>query len=171
MDLLKTKIRHVPDFPKPGILFYDITTLLRDREGFKQVVEVLVRPYADKPVDVVVGIESRGFILGGAVADRLGAGFSPVRKPGKLPGRTVRETYDLEYGTDSLEIHDDAVQHGQRVLIVDDVIATGGTAKASAALVRKLGGEVVGLAFLIELLALNGRSKLAGEDVYTVLQY
>ena len=171
MDLLKTKIRHIPDFPKPGILFYDITTLLSDREGFKQVVEVLVRPYADKPVDVVVGIESRGFILGGAVADRLGAGFSPVRKPGKLPGRTVRETYDLEYGTDSLEIHDDAVQHGQRVLIVDDVIATGGTAKASAALVRKLGGEVVGLAFLIELLALNGRSKLAGEDVYTVLQY
>jgi len=171
MDSLKRKIRHVPDFPKPGILFYDITTLLSDREGFKQVVEVLVRPYADKPVDVVVGIESRGFILGGAVADRLGAGFSPVRKPGKLPGRTVRETYDLEYGTDSLEIHDDAVQHGQRVLIVDDVIATGGTAKASAALVRKLGGEVVGLAFLIELLALNGRSKLAGEDVYTVLQY
>ena len=171
MDSLKRKIRHVPDFPKPGILFYDITTLLSDREGFKQVVEVLVRPYADKPVDVVVGIESRGFILGGAVADRLGAGFSPVRKPGKLPSRTVRETYDLEYGTDSLEIHDDAVQHGQRVRIVDDVIATGGTAKASAALVRKLGGEVVGLAFLIELLALNGRSKLAGEDVYTVLQY
>jgi adenine phosphoribosyltransferase len=171
MDSLKRKIRHVPDFPKPGILFYDITTLLSDREGFKQVVDVLVRPYADKPVDVVVGIESRGFILGGAVADRLGAGFSPVRKPGKLPSRTVRETYDLEYGTDSLEIHDDAVQHGQRVLIVDDVIATGGTAKASAALVRKLGGEVVGLAFLIELLALNGRSKLAGEDVYTVLQY
>ena len=171
MDLLKRKIRHVQDFPKPGILFYDITTLLSDREGFRQAVEVLTRPYADQPVDVVVGIESRGFILGGAVADRLGAGFSPVRKPGKLPSRTVRETYDLEYGTDSLEIHDDAVRRGQRVLIVDDVIATGGTARASAALVRKLGGEVVGLAFLIELLALNGRAKLAGEDVYTVLQY
>ena len=171
MDLLKRKIRHVPDFPKPGILFYDITTLLRDREGFRQVVEVLAQPYLRKPVDVVVGIESRGFILGGALADRLGAGFSPVRKPGKLPSRTVRETYDLEYGTDSLEIHDDAVQRGQQVLIVDDVIATGGTAKATAALVRKLGGEVVGLAFLIELLALNGRSKLAGENIYTVLQY
>ena len=171
MELLKTKIRHIPDFPRPGILFYDITTLLRDREGFKQVIEVLTRPYIDIPVDVIVGIESRGFILGGAVADRLGAGFSPVRKPGRLPGRTVREVYDLEYGTDCLEIHDDAVQRGQRVLIVDDVIATGGTAKATAALVRKLGAEVVGLAFLIELLSLNGRSKLAGEDVYTVLQY
>ena len=171
MDLLKRKIRHVPDFPKPGILFYDITTLLRDREGFKQVVEVLAQPYVQKPVDLVVGIESRGFILGGALADRLGAGFSPVRKPGKLPSRTVRETYDLEYGVDCLEIHDDAVQHGQKVLIVDDVIATGGTAKATAALVRKLGGDIVGLAFLIEVLALNGRSKLAGENIYTVLQY
>ena len=171
LELLKTKIRHVPDFPKPGILFYDITTLLRDREGFGQVVEVLARPYIQKPVDLVVGIESRGFILGGALADRLGVGFSPVRKPGKLPSRTVRETYDLEYGTDCLEMHDDAVQRGQQVLIVDDVIATGGTAKATAALVRKLGGEVVGLAFLIELLALNGRSKLTGENIYTVLQY
>ena len=171
MDVLKKKIRHIPDFPKPGVLFYDITTLLQDREGFKQVVEVLAGPYLDKPVDVVVGIESRGFILGGAVADRLGAGFSPVRKPGKLPSRTVRETYELEYGTDCLEMHDDAVRPGQRVLIVDDVIATGGTAKATAALVRRLGGEVVGLAFLIELLALNGRSRLAGENVYTVLQY
>jgi adenine phosphoribosyltransferase len=171
MDLLKRKIRHIPDFPKPGILFYDITTLLQDRDGFKQVVEVLAGPYLDKPVDVVVGIESRGFILGGAVADRLGSGFSPVRKPGKLPSRTVRETYQLEYGTDCLEMHDDAVQRGQRVLIVDDVIATGGTAKATAALVRKLGGEVVSLAFLIELLALNGRARLVGENVYTVLQY
>lgn len=171
MDLLKRKIRHVPDFPRPGILFYDITTLLQDREGFKHVVEVLAGPYLDRPVDLVVGIESRGFILGGAVADRLGVGFSPVRKPGKLPSRTVRETYELEYGTDSLEMHDDAVQRGQRVLIIDDVIATGGTAKATAALVRKLGGEVVSLAFLIELLALDGRSKLAGEDIYTVLRY
>jgi len=171
VDLLKAKIRHIPDFPKPGILFYDITTLLRDREGFKQVVEGLAGPYINKLVDLVVGIESRGFILGGAVADRLGAGFSPVRKQGKLPSRTIRETYDLEYGIDCLEIHDDAVQRGERVLIVDDVIATGGTAKATAALVRTLGGEVVGMAFLIELLALNGRAKLEGEDVYTVLQY
>jgi adenine phosphoribosyltransferase len=171
VNLLKARIRHIPDFPKPGILFYDITTLLRDREGFRHVVEGLAGPYINKRVDLVVGIESRGFILGGAVADRLGAGFSPVRKPGKLPARTLRETYDLEYGIDCLEIHDDAVRRGERVLIVDDVIATGGTAKATTALVRALGGEVVGMAFLIELLALNGRARLEGEDVYTVLQY
>lgn len=171
IDLLKTKIRHVPDFPKPGILFYDITTLLRDPEGFKQVVNVLAHPYDKSGVDLVVGIESRGFILGGAVADRLGAGFSPVRKPGKLPSRTVQERYSLEYGTDALEIHEDAVERGQKVLIVDDVIATGGTAKATAGLVRKLGGDIVGLAFLVELVALNGRAQLAGEKLYTVLQY
>ncbi|RPH58795.1 MAG: adenine phosphoribosyltransferase [Acidobacteria bacterium] len=170
-DLLKKKIRHVPDFPKPGILFYDITTLLRDPDGFKQVVDVLAEPYQKSRVDLVVGIESRGFILGGAVADRLGAGFSPVRKPGKLPSKTVQERYALEYGTDALEIHDDSVERGQKVLIVDDVIATGGTAKATTALVRKLGGDIVGLAFLVELLALNGRAQLAGEKVYTVLQY
>jgi adenine phosphoribosyltransferase len=171
MEILKTKIRHVPDFPKAGILFYDITTLLRDPEGFHSVIDSIAVPFADAAIDVVVGIESRGFIIGGAVADRIGAGFSPVRKPGKLPSATVSESYALEYGTDSLEIHDDAVAPGQRVLIVDDVIATGGTAKATAALVRRLGGTVHGLAFLIELLALNGRAQLEGERVFSVLKY
>jgi adenine phosphoribosyltransferase len=171
MQILKDKIRHVPDFPKAGILFYDITTLLQDRAGFHGVIDSLTMPFSGSRIDVVVGIESRGFILGGAVADRLGAGFAPVRKPGKLPSKTVRETYALEYGTDCLEIHDDAVTAGQRVLIVDDVIATGGTAKATAALVRRLGGSVEGLVFLIELLALNGRAQLEGENVVAVLKY
>ena len=141
MDTLKDKIRHVPDFPKAGILFYDITTLLRDPAGFRTVVDSLALPFLSAGIDVVVGIESRGFILGGAVADRIGAGFSPVRKPGKLPSTTVRESYALEYGSDALEIHADAVVPGQRVLIVDDVIATGGTARATAALVRRLGAD------------------------------
>jgi adenine phosphoribosyltransferase len=171
MQTLKDRIRHVPDFPKAGILFYDITTLLRDHDGFHAVIDSLTMPFTSSQIDVVVGIESRGFILGGAVADRLGAGFSPVRKPGKLPSKTMRETYSLEYGTDCLEIHDDAVTAGQRVLIVDDVIATGGTAKATAALVRRLGGSVEGLVFLIELLALNGRAQLDGENVVSVLKY
>jgi adenine phosphoribosyltransferase len=171
METLKTKIRHVADFPKPGILFYDITTLLRDAEGFRIVIDTLTQPFKDKGIDVVVGIESRGFILGGAVADRLGAGFVPVRKPGKLPSKSVRESYALEYGTDSLEMHADAVGEGQRVLIVDDVIATGGTAKATASLVRQLGGTVHALAFLIELQALKGRNQLQGENVYAVLRY
>ncbi len=171
MDILKAKIRHVPDFPKAGILFYDITTLLRDPKGFHGVVDSLVAPYADAGIDVVVGIESRGFIIGGAVADRLGAGFSPVRKPGKLPSTTLSESYALEYGSDTLEIHDDAVAPGQRVLIMDDVIATGGTAKATASLVRRLGGTVHGLAFLIELVALNGRAQIEGENVHAVLTY
>jgi adenine phosphoribosyltransferase len=170
MDL-KQHIRHVPDFPKPGILFYDITTLLRSPAGLKMTIELLSMPYAGAGIEVVVGIESRGFILGAAVAERLGAGFIPVRKPGKLPAKAIKETYDLEYGKDALEIHADAVEAGQRVLIVDDVLATGGTASATAQLVRKLGGELHGLAFLIELLALNGKAKLAGERVYSVLQY
>jgi len=171
METLKTKIRHVADFPKPGILFYDITTLLRDAEGFRLVIDAMTNPFKDTAIDVVVGIESRGFILGGAVADRVGAGFVPVRKPGKLPAKSVRETYALEYGTDSLEMHADAVREGQRVLIVDDVIATGGTAKATASLVRQLGGSVHALAFLIELEALKGRNLLQGENVYAVLRY
>ena len=161
MDL-KAKIRNVPDFPKPGILFYDITTLLRDKDGFQHVVDALSDPFKGSGVDLIVGIESRGFILGGAVADALGAGFVPVRKPGKLPARAVKESYALEYGTDALEIHEDAVTPGQRVVIVDDVIATGGTAKATASLVRRLGGIVHALAFLVELEFLNGREKLAG---------
>jgi adenine phosphoribosyltransferase len=171
MDHLKTKIRHVPDFPKAGILFYDITTLLNDREGFRDMVGALAAPYADRGVDQVVGIESRGFILGAAVASQLGAGFVPIRKPGKLPSKTHREDYALEYGTDGLEIHCDAVREGQRVLIVDDVLATGGTARAASGLVRRVGGDLVGLTFLIELNFLKGREKLTGEAVYSVLQY
>jgi len=170
MDL-KQHIRHIPDFPKPGILFYDITTLLRHPVGLKTAIERLSTPYAGARIEVVIGIESRGFILGAAVADRLGAGFIPVRKPGKLPAKAIKEVYDLEYGKDAVEIHADAVDKGQRVLIVDDVLATGGTAAATAQLVKKLGGELHGLAFLIELLALNGKSRLAGENVYSVLQY
>lgn len=171
LDDLKSKIRHVPDFPKAGILFYDITTLLADPVGFRAAVTGLATPFAHQGIDVVVGIESRGFIFGAAVADRIGAGFSPVRKPGKLPSRTVRETYQLEYGSDALEMHDDAVREGQRVLIVDDLLATGGTARATADLVRRLGGEVHALSFLIELVALNGRQRLAGESIHTVLKY
>jgi adenine phosphoribosyltransferase len=171
MDELKQKIRHVPDFPKAGILFYDITTLLQDPGGFRSAIDSLALPFRDSKIDVVVGIESRGFIFGSVVADRIGAGFAPVRKPGKLPSKTVRATYALEYGTDSLEIHDDAVAKGQRVLIVDDLLATGGTARATMDLVRKLGGEVHALAFLIELVGLDGRSKLAGENIHTVLKY
>ena len=171
MEHLKAKIRHVPDFPKPGILFYDITTLLNDAEGFRGTVEALSLPYRNQRVEQVVGIESRGFILGAAVAQRLGAGFIPIRKPGKLPSKAIREIYALEYGTDALEIHEDAVTRGQRVLVVDDVLATGGTAAAATQLVRKLGGELHGLAFLIELLFLNGKTKLEGENVFSVLQY
>ncbi|MEQ1911166.1 MAG: adenine phosphoribosyltransferase [Vicinamibacterales bacterium] len=171
MDTLKSKIRHVPDFPKPGILFYDITTLLQDPAGFRQAVDALSAPFSDQGIELVVGIESRGFIFGSAVADRLGAGFSPVRKPGKLPSTTVRAVYDLEYGSDTLEIHDDAVGRGQRVLIVDDLLATGGTAQATCELVSQLGGDVVALAFLIELVGLNGREKLAGQTLHTVLKY
>jgi adenine phosphoribosyltransferase len=171
MDHLKIKIRHVPDFPKPGILFYDITTLLHDPQGFRDTVDALAAPYMGEDVDVVVGIESRGFILGGAVANALGCGFVPVRKAGKLPAKTLKESYALEYGSDALEIHDDAVRRDQRVLLVDDVLATGGTARAAAGLVRKLGGNLLGCAFLIELDFLKGRSKLEGEAVYSVLQY
>ena len=171
MDALKSRIRHVPDFPKAGILFYDVTTLLRDPEGFRLAVDSLAEPYANRGIDVVVGIESRGFILGSAVADRLRAGFVPVRKLGKLPAATIRASYDLEYGSDSLEMHRDAVQRGQRVLIVDDLLATGGTARATLNLVKELGGIVEGVSFLIELVELNGRSKLTGEKVRAVLQY
>ena len=167
---LKQHIRHVPDFPRAGILFYDITTLLRDPDGFRATIDVLALPYEGQQIGTVVGIESRGFILGAAVAERIGAGFVPIRKPGKLPSKAIRQTYDLEYGKDSLEIHEDALEKG-RVLIVDDVLATGGTARAATELVRRLGAELFGLAFLIELLALNGKARLSGERVYSVLQY
>lgn len=168
---LKQRIRHVPDFPKPGILFYDVTTLLKDREGFGMAVDAMAAPHAKDNVDLVVGIESRGFIFGSAIADRLKAGFAPVRKLGKLPSKTKRASYALEYGSDSLEIHEDACQKGQRVLVVDDLLATGGTAAATVGLVRGLGAEVVGVQFLIELLALKGRDRLQGEQVGSVLSY
>lgn len=171
MDHLKARIRNVPDFPKAGILFYDITTLLQEPSGLRAAIESLTLPFSDEGIDVVVGIESRGFIFGAAVADRLGAGFIPVRKPGKLPSKTVRQTYALEYGTDSLEIHEDAISHGQRVLIVDDLLATGGTARATADLVEGLGGHVHACAFLIELGGLNGRAKLERYRVHATLQY
>ena len=171
MQQLKDMIRHVPDFPKAGILFYDITTLMQDPVGFRSAIDSLALPFTGQDIAIVVGIESRGFIFGAAVADRIGAGFTPVRKKGKLPSRTVRATYDLEYGSDCLEMHDDGVRPGQRVLIVDDLLATGGTARATTDLVKGLGAEVYGLSFLIELAALNGRSKLPGENIHAVLKY
>ena len=171
MNELKRRIRHVPDFPKAGILFYDVTTLLRDPAGFKLAIDAMAEPYQRAGISLVVGIESRGFILGAAVADRIGAGFVPVRKVGKLPHTTIRVSYDLEYGSDSLEMHSDAVEPGQRVLIVDDLLATGGTARAAVDLVRKLGGDVHGVAVLIELADLKGRDRLTGERVHAVLSY
>ena len=171
MDTLKAKIRHVPDFPKAGILFYDVTTLLRDPQGLRTTIDSLSMPFEGRGIDLVVGIESRGFILGAAVADRIGAGFVLVRKVGKLPSATIKASYALEYGTDSLEMHKDAIEPGQRVLVVDDLLATGGTAAAAVSLVKELGGTVEGLAFLIELVALKGRDKLPGEQVLTILQY
>jgi adenine phosphoribosyltransferase len=171
MEHLKSKIRHVPDFPKAGILFYDITTLLQDPVGLRTAIDSLALPFKDLGIDLVVGVESRGFIFGSAVADRIGAGFSPVRKPGKLPSTCISATYALEYGTDTLEIHADAVKEGQRVLIVDDLLATGGTARATTDLVKKLGGDVLALSFLIELVALNGRARLEGERVHSALKY
>jgi adenine phosphoribosyltransferase len=171
MDHLKTRIRNVPDFPRAGILFYDITTLLQDPEGFRLAIDAVTLPFRDQQIELVVGIESRGFIFGAAVADRIGAGFAPVRKPGKLPSSTIRATYDLEYGSDSLEVHADAVRDGQRTIIIDDLLATGGTARATTDLVKRLGGQVVGLGFLIELTALNGRDKLTGESIHSVLKY
>jgi adenine phosphoribosyltransferase len=171
MEALKSKIRHVPDFPKAGILFYDVTTLLREPEGFRLAVDTMSVPFRSSDISVVVGIESRGFILGAAVADRIGAGFVPVRKLGKLPADTLRASYSLEYGSDSLEIHRDAIHPDQRVLIVDDLLATGGTARATVNLVKELGGRVEGIAFLIELVELNGRIRLEGENILSVLQY
>jgi adenine phosphoribosyltransferase len=170
MDL-KKHIRHIQDFPKPGILFYDITTLLGDAKVFSRSLDMLSEPFVGKGIDSVIGIESRGFIFGSAVADRIGAGFIPIRKPGKLPAESIKETYELEYGQDSLEIHKDAVAPGQKVLILDDVLATGGTALAAVNLVNKLGGDLHGVAFLIELLFLDGRKKLQDQNIYSVVQY
>jgi adenine phosphoribosyltransferase len=171
MEHLKTAIREVPDWPKKGILFYDVTTLLKRADTFRAAIDALIAPYREKQVDIVAGIEARGFIFAPTVAYALGAGFVPVRKPGKLPAATFRATYELEYGSDSLEIHQDAIQPGQRVLIVDDLIATGGTARAVAELVERMGGEIVGLAFLVELDFLKGREKLQKYDVTSLLKY
>ena len=171
MDNLKQLIREVPGFPKPGILFYDITTLLKNPAGFRGVIDGLKDHYSSAQVDVVIGIEARGFIFAPALAYALGAGFVPVRKPKKLPAECVSVTYDLEYGTDTLEMHKDALDDGKRVLIVDDLLATGGTASAAARMVKDLGGTVAGIGFVVELTFLNGRQKLAGYDVFSLLQY
>src|SRR5579883_2191296 len=171
MNHLKSLIREVPDFPKPGILFYDITTLLKDKEGLRGVIDGLSDHYRDAAVDVVLGVEARGFIFAPALAYALGAGFVPVRKPKKLPAEIASISYDLEYGSDSLEIHKDAILEGCRALIVDDLLATGGTARAVTDLVRQLGGTVVGAGFVIELTFLKGRQKLNGFDVFSLLQY
>jgi adenine phosphoribosyltransferase len=171
MDDLKSLIREIPDHPKPGILFYDLTTLLQDGAGFHSLVDQLCDHYNGKKVDSVVGIEARGFIFAPALAYRLGAGFVPVRKPKKLPWKTTSVTYHLEYGSDQLEIHQDAIRTGQRVLLCDDLLATGGTAAAAISLVRQLGGEIVGAAFAVELNFLHGRTKLPGVDVFSLIKY
>lgn len=170
-DGLKNLIREVPDFPKKGILFYDITTLLKDKLGFATLIDALSENYIGKEIDLVLGMEARGFIFGPALSYRLNAGFVPVRKPGKLPAETVKISYELEYGSNALEIHKDAIVKGQRILIVDDLLATGGTAAATAELVRNLGGEIAGLAFVVELDFLKGREKLANYDVFSLLHY
>ncbi|MBN2103167.1 adenine phosphoribosyltransferase [bacterium] len=162
-------IRDVPDFPKPGIIFKDITTLLKDPDAFKEAVHQLCQPYRKQNIDQVVGIESRGFIFGGAMAMELDTGFIPMRKPGKLPAETEKEEYALEYGTDAIEVHRDAIQPEVKILVVDDLLATGGTAAASIRLVKKLGGSVIGAAFLIELCFLNGREKLGDVPVHTLI--
>ncbi len=171
VDALKAAIRDVPDFPKKGIVFKDITTLLKDPALFRRTMDLLAVVCGDRPVDKVVAIESRGFILGGVLASRLNAGFVPVRKPGKLPAKTLSASYELEYGTDSLEIHEDGLARGDRVLIVDDVIATGGTARAVGDLVDRLGARVAAYAFLVELTFLNGRDKLPGREVLSLIRY
>src|SRR6266404_403923 len=168
---LKKLIREVPDFPKKGILFYDITTLLKDKLGLAMLIDALSEHYLSAGIDLVLGMEARGFIFGPALAYRLNAGFVPVRKPGKLPAATAKYDYALEYGTNTLEVHRDAIQKGQRVLIVDDLLATGGTAEATARLAESLGGEIAGLGFVVELDFLNPRDKLDGYDVFSLLHY
>jgi adenine phosphoribosyltransferase len=171
MDDLKSHVRQIPDFPKPGILFYDITTLLQNPLALRMTVDRFVWLFAERHIDKVIGIESRGFMFAPIVAYNLNAGFVPVRKPGKLPAERIRETYDLEYGTDTLEMHRDAIQPGEHVLIVDDVIATGGTAAATARMVESLGGTVAGFGFIIELTFLDGRKKLGDRDVASLIRY
>jgi adenine phosphoribosyltransferase len=171
MDELKKLIRDIPDFPKEGIVFKDITTLLKDPKGLRQAIDEMARPYQRENIDLVVAVESRGFIFGGVIAYLLNAGFIPVRKPGKLPADTVQVEYELEYAMDTVEMHQDAIQSGNRVLLVDDLLATGGTAAAAAHLIKNLGGIVVGVVFLIELSFLKGRRKLEGLDVQTIMDF
>jgi adenine phosphoribosyltransferase len=171
MDCLKQLIREIPDFPKPGILFYDITTLLKNPKGLHTAVGAIIKPYIEIPVDCVIGIEARGFIFAPTIAYQLNAGFVPARKAKKLPGEVTRTVYDLEYGQETIEIHKDAISPGQKVLIIDDVLATGGTASAVVEIVETLGGKIVGLGFFIELESLKGREKLAAYEVYSVLKY
>jgi len=168
---LQQLIRNVKDFPKPGIVFRDITPLLADEQGFAAAVQAMADPFRDKNIDLVVAIESRGFIFGAAIARRLNCGFVPVRKPGKLPADTIDEEYQLEYGSDKLEMHADAIKSGQRILIVDDLLATGGTMRACCRMVERLGGEIVGISFLIELAFLKGRAGLADYNIHTVIKY
>jgi len=170
-DSLRGKIREVPDFPKPGILFYDITTLLKDADAFAEAIELMNEPFKDEGIDLVVGMESRGFIFSAPMALHLRAGFVPVRKLGKLPAETISVEYELEYGTNTLEVHRDAIRPGQRVLIVDDLLATGGTVLGTIDLVRQLKGEVVGLSFLVELGFLKGRERLSGYPINSVIAY
>ena len=170
MDL-KSKIRNIPDFPKKGIVFRDITPLIRDKEAFKYAIDEMARQYEGKKIDAILGAEARGFIFGAALAYKISAGFIPVRKPGKLPYKTIKRSYDLEYGSDSVEIHEDALINGTRVLLVDDLIATGGTARAAADLIKEIGGELVGIAFLVELSFLKGSEKLPGENLFSLLKY
>jgi adenine phosphoribosyltransferase len=170
-DELRAKIREIPDFPKPGILFYDITTLLKDAVAYRAAIDAMLAPYVGQAVDVVVGMESRGFIFSAPMAYQLGAGFVPVRKLGKLPAETISVEYALEYGSNTLEVHRDAIQPGQKVLIVDDLLATGGTVRGTVELVQRLQGEIVGLAFLVELSFLKGRERLADQVVSAVIEY
>ena len=170
-EALRAKIREIPDFPKPGILFYDITTLLKDKDAYRESIQLMLEPYRDTPIDLVVGMESRGFIFSAPMAFELGAGLVPVRKLGKLPAETLSVEYALEYGSNTLEIHRDAIQPGQRVLVVDDLLATGGTVHGTVELVERLKGEIVGLAFLVELDFLHGRDRLEGRRVTSVIRY
>lgn len=164
-------IRGVPDFPKPGVLFYDITTLLKDKRGFALLIDAMADYFIGREIDLVLGIEARGFIFGPALAYRLNAGFVPVRKPGKLPAKTAKVTYELEYGSDTLEIHADAIRPGQKVILVDDLLATGGTMDATARLVKQLGGSIEGLAFAVELDFLKGRERFHGYDIFSLIHY
>jgi len=173
LDNLKGLIRTIPDYPQPGIMFRDVTTLLADAQGFKATIERLTEPYRKEPVDAVAGIEARGFILGGAVADRLGCGFIPLRKKGKLPYKTISQEYTLEYGIDVIEIHEDAIKSGERILLVDDLIATGGTAEAAIKLIERVGGKIIGAAFIIDLPELGGRVKIEsmGANCHTIMEF